>query len=249
MIGKVAFVYLVTMACVVVACGRQVTPNPPGFGAGGAAPGFMTIKYDIAGPLNFSAYQYWVIFNTSGNGLTPLTNTFQTNWAAYSAGTEAAGLNGGTSAWAVQFLKSAQPGPPAFFHVIAPGQQFQYILNSNGLNTEFSMTLQRVVFNPINVTPAPSPTPPPHIWRFNAFVTQASVPNQLLFLDSMGPGGATDTQFSSPQLDINQCFDQVFYKQQDVNPPSDPSAQLVSVQIANNPSPGPSSSPCPSSSP
>lgn len=246
MLRKLIFGFVLVTAFIVAACGRQVSPNPPGLGAGGALPGYMIVKFDIAGTFNFANYQYWTVFNTSGNGLTPLTNPQQSNWSAYSAALLASGQGGATSSNVIQFLKNSNPAiPPTFIRIITTPQQFQYIPNDNGTNTEFQITFQRSLFIPRFASPSPSPSPPPHIWLFNAFTTQATVQNQLVFLDSMGSGGPTDTTFVSPQLDINTCFDQVFYKQQDINPPSDPAAQIVSVEIANNPSPGPSSSPCP----
>ena len=252
MLRKLTFGFVLVTAFIVAACGRQVTPNPPGLGAGGALPGYMIVKFDVAGTFNFANYQYWTVFNTTGNGITPLTNPQQTNWKAYSTALLAAGQGGATSATLIQFLKNSNPAiPPTFFPIrgLTP-QQLQYIPNNNGTNTEFQLTFLRSVFAPINSpSPGPSPSTSPapfsNIWLFNAFVTQATVQNQLVFLDSMGSGGPTDTTFVSPALNINTCFDQVFYKQQDINPPSDPAAQIVSVEIANNPSPGPHSSPCP----
>jgi hypothetical protein len=251
MIRKLTFGLVLVTAFIVAACGRQVTPNPPGLGAGGALPGYTVVKFDVNGIFNFSSYGYWVVFNTTGNGLTPLTNAQQSNWKAYSAALLAGGAGGATFAGVGQFLKNSNPAiPPAFIHINTTPQLFQYIPNSNGTGTEFQMTFQRTVFIPINATPTPipspghTPVPLPHIWLFNAYTTQANFQNQLLFIDSMGSGGATDTSFVSPQLDINTCFDQTFYKQQDINPPSDPASQIVSIEIANNPSPGPHSSPC-----
>ncbi len=237
---------MLVTAFIIVACGKQVTPNPPGLGAGGALPGYMSVKFDIAGQFNFSSYQYWTVFNTTGNGLTPLTNPQQTNWGAYSSSLFSGGTGGATYATAIQFVKNQNPAiPPAFVRLITTPQNFQYIPNSNGTGSEYQITFQRSIFNPINAPSSPSPPPVSHVWLFNAFTTQATAQNQLVFLDSMGSGGATDTSFVSPQLDIDTCFDQTFYKQQDINPPSDPAAQIVSIEIANNPSPGPHSSPCP----
>jgi hypothetical protein len=202
----------VCAAVTVAACGKQISPNPPGLGAGGVSPGFMSIKFDVAGQLNFSNYQYWVAFNTSGNGLTPLTNTVQTNWAAYSAAIEVGGNGGATFAGPVQYIKGVNPSAPAFLRIITTPQQFQYVPDSNGSATEFQVTFSRSVFNPISRSPSPSPSPVSNIWLFNAFTTQATSQNELLFIDSMGFGGNTDTSFQSPQLDINTCFDEVFVK-------------------------------------
>jgi len=241
---RIVFVSVVAAMLGIVACGRQVTPNPPGLGAGGALPGYMIVKFDVAGTFNFSSYQYWTVFNTNGNGVTPLTNPQQTNWVAYSTALFAGGQGGATYSHAIQFLKNSNPAiPPTFQPLITPPQLYQYTPNNNGTNTEFQIAFQRSIFNPIT-SPSPGPSPLSHIWLFNAFTTQANVQNQLIFQDSMGSGGATDKSFVSPQLDINTCFDQVFYKQQDISPPGDPAAQIVSIEIANNPSPGPSSSPC-----
>ena len=156
---KLTFGLLVVTAFIVAACGRQVTPNPPDLGAGGAAPGFMSVKFDVAAPFNFSSYQYWVVFNTSGNGLTPDTHPFQSNWAAYDAALEVAGVGGATYARVIQFRKDpSNPHiPPQFLPVITTPQQFQYNANSNGTGTEFSIVFQRSVFIP--VSPGPSPTP------------------------------------------------------------------------------------------
>jgi hypothetical protein len=239
MIRKTGFVLVLVTAFIVAACGRQVSPNPPNFGAGGAPAGYMSVKFDVNGQFNFQSYQYWVVFNTSGNGKTPLTNPFQTNWQAYSFALEVTGVGGATFARPVQFVKNSNPAIPPFFQQLTTTpQQFQYIANSNGTGTEFTILFQRNVFNGILGSPSPlpsgSPSPGVSKWLFNAFVTQATAQNQLVFVDSMGSGGATDTTFISPTLPINKSFDQTISKLQDINPPSDPSAQILSIEIANN---------------
>ncbi len=45
------FVVVIITAFIVAACGRQVTPNPPGLGPGGAPPGYIAIHFDVAGPI------------------------------------------------------------------------------------------------------------------------------------------------------------------------------------------------------
>ena len=86
MIEKLRFSFLgvLAIAVLITACGRQVTPNPAGLGAGGAPPGFMAVTFDVGGPLNFSTYQYMIVLNTTGSGVTPSTDTLQTNWNGYS---------------------------------------------------------------------------------------------------------------------------------------------------------------------
>lgn len=242
---RIAFLVLALCSVVVIACGRQVTPNPPGIGAGGAAPGFMSVKFDVAAPFNFSSYQYWIVFNTVNNGLTPDTHPFQNNWAAYSDAIEVAGVGGATFASAVQFIKdpSNPHVPPAFFHVQTTPQQFQYTANSNGTGTEFNVIFQRSVFLQILKSPSPSPTPFANGWRFNAFTTQANPSNQLIFVDSMGAGGPVDPQWNSPVTDIRQCTDNTYYALSS-GLQIDPPASIASVEISNNPSPGPDSAPC-----
>ena len=53
-----SFVFMLATAFIVAACGRQVTPNPPGLGAGGAPPGYIAVFYSVESPFNFSNYQY-----------------------------------------------------------------------------------------------------------------------------------------------------------------------------------------------
>ena len=233
------FVVVLVTAFIVAACGRQVTPNPPGLGAGGAPPGYVAILFDVAAPFNFSTYQYMIALNTSGSGVTPSTDTIQTNWNGYSFALIS--LGNGISSWAepVQFLKGSNPHvPPAWLRLGTTPQQFSYNLDNNGTGTEFSILVKRSVF--VGASPSPSPSASPsNIWAFNAFTTQASSQGQWTFYDSMGPGGPTDPQFVSPKLCMTEPFDNTYYA---YYTPSDPAAQIMTIEIANNPV---TASPCP----
>lgn len=227
-------------ALAIAACGRQVTPNPAGLGAGGAPPGYLAVFFSVAQPFNFSQYQYFLVFNTSGNGLTPSTDTIQTNWAGYSYSLIALGNGVSTYAEPVQFRFSpSNPHiPPAWLRLLTTPQQFSYNLDANGTGTEFSILSQkRVLYSPM-----PSPSPTSNVWTFNAFVAQASSLGTWTFYDSMGAGGPTDPQFVSPKLCMTEAFDNTYYPQGNFAPP-DPTAQIVSIEIANNPAGSPS--PCP----
>lgn len=247
MVRKFGFSLVLAAALMVVACGRQVTPNPPGLGAGGANPGFMVVKFDVAEPFDFSSYQYWVVFNTTANGLSPDTNPFRNNWAAFSDAIQVGASGGATFANAWHFFKNSNPAiPPTPQRLGVSAGQLQYVADSNGSGTEFTVTFQRAIFR--NPTPSPGPAPTPtgsplpyaKSWTFNAFVTQANAQNQFIFVNSMGVGGATDTTWVSPVLPVCTNFDNVVFALSSGDQIPAP-AQIVSVELANNGS----NSPCP----
>lgn len=230
-------------AFIVAACGRQVTPNPPGLGPGGAPPGYLAIHFDVASPFNFSNYRYMVVFNTSGSGVTPSTDTLQTNWAGYMFSAVALGNGVASSAEAVQFVQNKNPHiPPNWLTLGTTPQTFTYNLDSNGSGTEFSILALKSIFVGIS-SPSPSPSPsasPSENWKFNAFTTQAGNQGTWYFYDSLGPGGPIDPQFVSPTLNMLTCFDNTYYAIDTQVP--DPAAQIVSIEISNNPKSAPCSS-------
>ncbi|MGC1381999.1 MAG: hypothetical protein WA814_13370 [Candidatus Baltobacteraceae bacterium] len=237
------FIVVFVTAFIVVACGRQVTPNPPGLGAGGAPPGYMAIHFDTQSLFNFQSYKYLIVFNTTGSGITPSTDTLQTNWAGYSFALAALGTGGTSYAEPVQFVRNGNPHiPPAWLTLGTTPTQFTYNPNSNGSGTEFSMIFQRSIFKGI-ASPSPGPTATPSdLWTFNAFVTQGSgVGGQWYFLDSMGAGGPIDPQFVlRPQLCVTEPFDNTYFALYTGG--QDPAAEILSIEISNNPV---SPTPCP----
>lgn len=184
------------------------------------------------------------VFNTSGNGVTPSTDTVQTNWAGYSIALVARGNAGASSAEVVQFVPPKNgKGPPGWLPLHTTPQQFSYNPNSNGAGTEFSMLVQKSVLRGYSPSPSPSssPTPTPSsLFAFNAFTagTNASQ-GQWVFADSLGTGGPIDPQFVSPNLCFTEPFEYTHYATYMGN---DPTAQIVSVEIANNPA---RPTPCP----
>jgi hypothetical protein len=176
-----------------------------------------------------------IVFNTSGSRVTPSTQTIQTNWAGYDFALMAYGNGINTAAQLVQFVHNANPKvSPTWLTLHTTPTQLNFNPNSNGAGTEFSMLAQKVIFKGIS-SPAPAPSPtatPPNLWTFNAFVTQASNGGQWQFYDSMGAGGPMPPEFISPVLNMLTCFDNTYYAQ---FPAPDPAAQIVSVEISNNP--------------
>ncbi len=226
------FIVVFVTAFIVAACGRQVTPDPPGLGAGGAPVGFLAIHFDVEAPFNFSNYRYMVVFNTTNSGVTPSTDTFQTNWAGYSFAIVAQGTGIATSAEAVQFVQNQNPHvPPNWLQLGTTPQQLIYNLDSNGTGTEFSVIAQKTIFQG---APSPSPEPTPaKVWTFNAFTTQAGAQGTWLFSDSLGAGGPVDPQFVSPKLCMTEVFDNTYTAL--FSGVQDPAAQIVSIEISNNP--------------
>ena len=229
------FVVVSATALSFVACGRQITPNPPGLGPGGAPPGYIAFFFDTLAPFNFSQYQYMFVINATGSRVTPSTDTLQTNWSGYQFLLIAAG-NGVTSYAKPYYLShGGNPHiPPSWYPLGSTPQLFSFNPNNNGTGTEFSMLAKRVIFD-YNPSPSPSPSSSPsNLWTFNAFVAQAQSGGTWTFYDSMGAGGPVDPQYVSPTLCMSEPFDQTFFPQGVFAPP-DPSAQIVSVEIANNP--------------
>jgi hypothetical protein len=240
---RLVFFVTLTTALIIVACGRQVTPNPPGLGAGGAPPGYMAIFFDTAAPFNFSTYQYMVVLNTTGSGVTPSTQSIQTNWAGYSFALIALGNGISSYAEPVYFAHGSNPHiAPGWISLGTTPQTFSYNLNNNGTGTEFSILAQRRLFD-FNPSPSPSPSASPsNVWTFNAFVTQQAQPGgQWIFYDSMGAGGPVPPEYFSPTLCMSEPFDNTYYAL-DTTGISDPSGQIVTIEIANNPA---SPAPCP----
>jgi hypothetical protein len=163
---------------------------------------------------------------------TPLTVPANNNWAGYSYGIEITGGGGATSAVMYQFAKNAsQPkAQPGFVRLRPAPQDFIYLPSSNGLDTQFTVVFSRSAFASILKNPQPLATN----WTFNAFTTQPNPQDQFTFEDSLGTGGPNYPQFNSPVLNTSQCFDMPNYARFS-GLQLNPSGQIVSVEIANNP--------------
>ena len=237
-IKRIAFTISILAMSGATACGNQVTPNPPELGPGGAPPGYLAIHFDTQSSFNFSNYQYMVVFNTTGSEVTPSTQTIQTNWAGYAFALMAYGNGINTAAQLVQFVHNKNPKQsPTWQPLPTTPTQLSFNPNSNGAGTEYSMIAQRIIFKGIptsGAAPEPAATPSSN-WTFNAFVTQASNAGPWVFYDSMGSGGPNPPEFVSPVLNMNACFDNTYAAR--IYVPPDPAAQILSVEISNNPAP------------
>jgi hypothetical protein len=250
MVRKFGFAFVVVMALIVAACGRQVTPNPPGIGPGGAQSGYMNVLFDVAGTLNFSQYSYMIVFDPTGDGQCPGTNTLQSNWAGWDYAILVGGAMAiGTSANVFRLVRSsnAPHAVPAFIPVGTTPTLLQYNPNSDGTGSEFSITFARRIFaspSPAptskpssGATPTPTPLPFSKIWSWNAFTATGSG-TSLTFYDSMGAGGPSPNgpQWPCSQnlLNVSQTFDNT-YSALFTGTQQDPNGQITTITISNNP--------------
>jgi hypothetical protein len=251
-------VWLFVATAVLVACGRQVTPNPPeSIGGNSILPGYMLVRFRTAGPMNFNSYRYVIVFNTTGNGQEPYANAFQTGFQNYSY------------AWIIGAQGGIVSNPPGLIQyyllpgttsglgqqtVVVPPELAQLTTNTDGGNTTFQLLFARTLFNqpnPTSPSPAPTRTPGPSPssgatampaplattpaqakWNVNFFTTDTNgIP-----IDALGPNGKNDNSFSLV-IDTSQftdCTDQCF-KTAGAPNVADPAAQIAGGEIINSP--------------
>lgn len=237
MIRRLGLLVLV-MAFIVVACGRQVTPDRGGGGGSGLTPGFMQVKYRVAQSFDFANVRYVIVFNTSGNGRTPYPNGYLTQYQDYSFAFVVGGSGSTASVALVQYVRQPGPGGTTIVTPVTlpppPPQQLIFLPNSDGQGKEFTIIFDRNLLIGL-FTPTPSPTPVPTTvaqgtWYFNYFTTDL---NGIPY-DSLGQGGATDTTFSHP-LDTTSIFDTTFTIPPGAIMAPMPSEQITGGEISNNP--------------
>jgi hypothetical protein len=173
------------------ACGGS-QETPPLSQASDVAPGYLRVTVHVAGKLDFTKYQYVLVFNTSGNGLTPEAGE-KPNWNAYSAALDFAQAKGTSWVQVVQYLKGQDPhAPPIQERLAVTPSELQFAPNSDGEGTAFAVTFERSIFAANSVSIASR-------WRFNAFVFARGT-----VVDTMG---RCDSCFKSPALPVNAAFD------------------------------------------
>ena len=159
MVRRTALVSFALAITLVVACGRQVTPDPSLKNTNLA--GRMVIRFRTSGPMDFTKYTYAIVIDTCGGG-TPYPNAFATTFNNYSFSFLVGGIYG-------------TAGPALFQYIITPGtsnslnpQQVplgasttQFVTNSDQQNNEFQLTFVRQqLANPLQVAqPCPNIAP------------------------------------------------------------------------------------------
>lgn len=253
---KIGLALLIT-ALVLAACGRQVT-FPKYAANGGLQSGFMSVRFTVEAPFAFSTYDYIVVFNTTGNGITPLPNVgANDNYQGFSDALVVSGnATGAVNVVPVQYVANGTSLPPTVYPLTVPGQDLNFIANSNGEGTQFEVQFKRAIFSSLTATATPSPTPTPPgatpsptptttptpvvstTWLANCFVTSQGTVGQsetsYAPVDSLGQGGGNDnTYVFSPPLNTTIVFDQT-YNALAQNAPTQ-SAVIENCEFANTP--------------
>jgi hypothetical protein len=229
------------------ACGRIVTVPNAGSSGGLLPAGNMSIRYRVAGSLDFVGTRYLIVFNTSGNGITPYApNLLNTSYLNYSFIL----VFGGTALGAqVALLQIVPTGSSNGFTTVQLQIDPQFVTffnaNSAGTGNQFTYTFNRLLLTPLtSASPTPSPvpsaTPNPiptlasgvsSLWAINAF--SADVNDQPI--DAIAFNGITDQTFSSFVVNTLAPFDVPVNKAAGATQVANPNAQITAVEIANQP--------------
>jgi hypothetical protein len=167
-------VLVLGLALALGSCGRQITPDSAlGINGNGLVSGTMQITFRTVGALDFTNVGYWIVFNTSGNQLTPYPQ-FTLNPQNYSyalvVGAAQGGVFGVQSSIPelIQYYLVSGAGSPLHGVVIQSisSTQLRSVLPGNGSANQFTVTFDRSIFNQAppteacttgTVTPSPSP--------------------------------------------------------------------------------------------
>jgi hypothetical protein len=231
-----------------VACGRQVTPSPT---FNNNLAGTVTIKFRTAAPFDFTQFNYWIVFNTSGQGGEPYAPSLtQGNYKNYSYAFVIGASTGATGTLLPVLLQ---------FYVV-PGvgirtQQFNVNPSLTSLlifaRSQLALPPPTAPTNTPNPGPTPTPSPSPtgtggptsapspvssptaqsqSTWFANLFITDAN--NRVLDALGLGP---TDQSFTAGAFDVNSLNQIVYSQPAELNPPPNPASQLAGVEIDNTP--------------
>ncbi len=250
MLRRVAFATFAFAIVLVVACGRQVTPDPT-LSTGSNLAGRMVVRFRTNGQLDFNRYTYAIVIDTCG-GKPPYPNAFATTFNDYSYAFLIGGSYGTAQPALLQYIIT--PGASNSLNpqsVPLGASTTQLVLNSNQQNSEFQLTFVREQLNnPLrvgqpcpNITPAPGATSPgaappsaapttlaQQTWYFNFF----SIDNTTkAVLDSLGIGGAQDTSFNGIGIQTNLTNQYPIFRPAGSIPAGDPAAALNGGQIDN----------------
>jgi hypothetical protein len=238
---------LLTASMAAAACGRIVTVPKTGSSGGLVPAGNMLIRYRVLGTLDFANLRYLMVFNTSGNGLTPYANSLNTAYLNYSfilvfGGTQVSGASFGL----LQVIPIASGGFQTVALQVNPSLGLLNA-NSSGSGNEFTFSFNRLLLTPLaNTSPTPVPSSTPtagptsiptlasgvsSLWAINLFSTDAN--NNAI--DAIAFGGISDQTFSQFVVDTLSPFDVVYNKPGGYTQVQNINAQIIAAEVINQP--------------
>ncbi len=158
MLRRASLAFFLIALGLAVACGRQVTPSPT-FGSLG---GTIQLKYSVADQFDFTQFNYWVVFNTSGSGGEPYAPALrQGNFKNFSYAFIVGAITGGTTSvlpvlWQFYFIPATGTISHQQFNVNPSTTNLQ--LNTDGQGTQFTLIFPR---SELSLPPPTAPTPTP----------------------------------------------------------------------------------------
>lgn len=238
MLRRLAGLTVVFATLFLSACGRQIT----GLGApdsGSIPAGHMLIRFQVAGPLDFTNVRYVIVINTTGSGQEPYPAPNTSGYGAYSFGFVVGGNAVLSGPQLLQyFLAPSGASGLGSVQIYLPPQDYTFVPNSSSdPNTgEFTLTFLRALLDQPQPTATLSPVPQPttmaqRSWAINFITTDVNgVP-----IDSMGTFGPRDTTFNKGIVNTTQSVDQPYTKPMGASSVNNPSAQLMGFEIINAP--------------
>jgi hypothetical protein len=152
------------LAAVLVACGHQVTPSPNLNNDN--LSGRMVIRFRTQQTMDFTNYNYVIVFNTCGVGGEPYPNAYATTFLNYSSAFVFGASTGAAAAYPLLYQYVVTSGAiPTQISVPLGASTTQLVLNDNGQGNEFQLTFTRnQLDNPLQVSnPCPNGTPAPGV--------------------------------------------------------------------------------------
>ena len=168
MFRRLSAISVMLASSLVVACGHQVTPNPPN--AFADLSGYMQIKFQTSGPLDFNDFTYAIAVDMCGSGV-PYPNAFTSgSYASYTYGfLVGGGFNTALPILYEYYLNPSSSGSLTEVQVSSLNPTTtQFAYPYQGQTNEFQFTfLRSLLNNPLNLQPAcpgqpvvtPSPSP------------------------------------------------------------------------------------------
>lgn len=161
MLRRAAVATFVSAILLVVACGRQITPEP----SSSNLAGHVVVRFRVSGPLAFTKYDYQILIDTCGQGVpypNPAVNSYNNYGYSINVGASPFGV-ATVYPVLIQYLHTTGSGGLSPQQIPLSPSLVSLETNSNGQGNEFEVIFDREYLdNPLGVAqPCPTFTQPP----------------------------------------------------------------------------------------